>query len=600
MTSQLPQTSSLPIGVRFASAAGESASTGAPATPFESAAEAADVAESPFSALLSPRLEAEEPVSPPAENSVTAGNSLPQGGSGLPFDEHARHALPLADRSTTGTVIGVPVPGSAAPAAAAQSTATAETAGPPKTWQLPPSPPAGAAGEWGPVDGRRAQISDVLARQSSAGTPSDAEIPVPAATAARSPSAADGKTIAAGREIPSALSALGPSPNGREASTATGPIRTDSAVRPDGLPPGQTPGQTPVPAQPLAGRTGHALQDAAHAGRATPTFDYPDTAASLPRRGNGSGQPTATPAPAVLMPGTADETRSTPLPVVPGGNNARDLERLAGGASGPGRAVADVVVSPRTGTAAAGATLAATTAAQGDAGERPVLRSEPPVVAGPRVPTMQLAGDEAPVGADDLSGRAVKAELAEPRLTGDVRIDRAPSVAPSLAPSLTTPVQGPAATGVATPGNTTVPNLINTPVTDPAWGETVAKRVSLLLSRNVGSAELRLSPAELGPLQVQIAVDDNVARVTFSAAHAVTRDALEQALPRLREMLADQGMSLADAGVSDQRGEAGNDGADSAPADFRAADIEANPDRAGQAPLPAVEPLPVGRLDTYV
>ena len=40
------------------------------------------------------------------------------------------------------------------------------------------------------------------------------------------------------------------------------------------------------------------------------------------------------------------------------------------------------------------------------------------------------------------------------------------------------------------------------------------------------------------------------ASVQFGAAHADTRNALENALPRLREMFASQGLSLADANVS--------------------------------------------------
>ena len=42
---------------------------------------------------------------------------------------------------------------------------------------------------------------------------------------------------------------------------------------------------------------------------------------------------------------------------------------------------------------------------------------------------------------------------------------------------------------------------------------------------------------------------DDQASVWFGAANADTRAAIEQALPRLREMFAAQGMSLADAGV---------------------------------------------------
>ncbi len=90
---------------------------------------------------------------------------------------------------------------------------------------------------------------------------------------------------------------------------------------------------------------------------------------------------------------------------------------------------------------------------------------------------------------------------------------------------------------------------IDIPVRDAAWGEAVGERVALMASNRLQSAEIRLSPAELGPLRVQVAVDDGLANVTFHAQHAVTREAIEQALPRLRELLADNGLTLNQANV---------------------------------------------------
>ncbi|MBC7984066.1 MAG: flagellar hook-length control protein FliK, partial [Candidatus Obscuribacterales bacterium] len=53
----------------------------------------------------------------------------------------------------------------------------------------------------------------------------------------------------------------------------------------------------------------------------------------------------------------------------------------------------------------------------------------------------------------------------------------------------------------------------------------------------------------LGPMEIQITVKDDRATVWFGASHAETRTALEQALPRLRELLQAQGLTLTDAGV---------------------------------------------------
>jgi flagellar hook-length control protein FliK len=82
-----------------------------------------------------------------------------------------------------------------------------------------------------------------------------------------------------------------------------------------------------------------------------------------------------------------------------------------------------------------------------------------------------------------------------------------------------------------------------------AWADELGTRMLLMSERGQHSASLRLSPEHLGPLEVRIAVRDDQASVWFGSAQADTRAALEQALPRLRELFASQGLSLSDAGV---------------------------------------------------
>ncbi|HEY4369367.1 MAG TPA: flagellar hook-length control protein FliK [Steroidobacteraceae bacterium] len=90
---------------------------------------------------------------------------------------------------------------------------------------------------------------------------------------------------------------------------------------------------------------------------------------------------------------------------------------------------------------------------------------------------------------------------------------------------------------------------LHNPVGTTAWADELSARLTLLADRGQHSASLRLSPEHLGPLEVSISVRDNQASVWFGATHADTRAAIEQALPRLRELFASQGLSLADAGV---------------------------------------------------
>ena len=82
------------------------------------------------------------------------------------------------------------------------------------------------------------------------------------------------------------------------------------------------------------------------------------------------------------------------------------------------------------------------------------------------------------------------------------------------------------------------------------WGQGLAKQMLWLSNQNVHSAELRLNPANLGPIEVRIDVEDEQINVSFNSRNAAVREAVEQAMPRLREMFEDSGLNLAEANVS--------------------------------------------------
>jgi flagellar hook-length control protein FliK len=120
-----------------------------------------------------------------------------------------------------------------------------------------------------------------------------------------------------------------------------------------------------------------------------------------------------------------------------------------------------------------------------------------------------------------------------------------PAIAPNGAsPTMLAPAPTPPPAGAMV--------SVNTPVTDPAWGEQIGERVVLIANKQLQNAEIRLSPAELGPLRIQIRVDDGALNITFNATHSVTREAIEQAMPRLREMFVENGLSLGDTNVNEQ------------------------------------------------
>ncbi|UUM29839.1 flagellar hook-length control protein FliK [Vibrio japonicus] len=82
----------------------------------------------------------------------------------------------------------------------------------------------------------------------------------------------------------------------------------------------------------------------------------------------------------------------------------------------------------------------------------------------------------------------------------------------------------------------------------------VAERVQMMLSKNLKNIDIRLDPPELGRMQIRMNMNGDGATVHFTVANQQARDALEQSMPRLREMLAQQGVQLGDTSVQQQSG----------------------------------------------
>ena len=93
---------------------------------------------------------------------------------------------------------------------------------------------------------------------------------------------------------------------------------------------------------------------------------------------------------------------------------------------------------------------------------------------------------------------------------------------------------------------------INTPVGAAGFADEVGDKITWMAHQGVQSASLKMTPEHMGPVEVRISMQDGSATVSINAAQADTRAALEQALPRLHEMFATQGLNLTDASVSQQ------------------------------------------------
>lgn len=125
------------------------------------------------------------------------------------------------------------------------------------------------------------------------------------------------------------------------------------------------------------------------------------------------------------------------------------------------------------------------------------------------------------------------------------------------------------AIAAASPASASAPtteNLqIDTRVGAPGWNGELAQKVVWMATQQQQVAELRLNPPHLGPVEVSLTVGNDQgaqqASIQFAAPHLATREAIESALPRLREMMADSGIALGNVTVSadsfQQQAEAG-------------------------------------------
>ncbi|MGF1726724.1 flagellar hook-length control protein FliK [Photobacterium nomapromontoriensis] len=80
-------------------------------------------------------------------------------------------------------------------------------------------------------------------------------------------------------------------------------------------------------------------------------------------------------------------------------------------------------------------------------------------------------------------------------------------------------------------------------------GDALADRMQMMMSKNLKHVDIRLDPPELGRLQIKLTVNNDQASVQFTVGNQQTRDLVEQAMPRLRELLHQQGLQLAQSSV---------------------------------------------------
>lgn len=170
----------------------------------------------------------------------------------------------------------------------------------------------------------------------------------------------------------------------------------------------------------------------------------------------------------------------------------------------------------------------------------------------------ELVADLDPDQKPGPSRDTMRLEAEFSRLIAAARVGSAESHSPQPEPTslnLTSATPG-EARGVDSTSQPARPLAMNTPLQHPDWNNEFAQRITWLANSRIQAAEIRLNPQHLGPIDIQVRMDGDQANLVFGAAHAQVRDAIEAALPRLREMFAAQGLTVANVDVDVRDGNA--------------------------------------------
>ena len=93
---------------------------------------------------------------------------------------------------------------------------------------------------------------------------------------------------------------------------------------------------------------------------------------------------------------------------------------------------------------------------------------------------------------------------------------------------------------------------VTTPLQDNRWAQDFSERIVWVARNDQQVAQINISPAQLGPVQITLNMNGDQASIAFASPHADVRKAIEDAMPNLREMLSTAGISLGQSNVGAQ------------------------------------------------
>ncbi|WP_440875598.1 flagellar hook-length control protein FliK [Thalassotalea sp. PLHSN55] len=85
------------------------------------------------------------------------------------------------------------------------------------------------------------------------------------------------------------------------------------------------------------------------------------------------------------------------------------------------------------------------------------------------------------------------------------------------------------------------------------FSHAVKEKVMLMVNQKLQQVDIRLDPPELGSMQIRVNLQNEQAAVSFTVQNQQAKEALEQNLTKLREMLAESGVDVGDANINHQQ-----------------------------------------------
>jgi flagellar hook-length control protein FliK len=95
---------------------------------------------------------------------------------------------------------------------------------------------------------------------------------------------------------------------------------------------------------------------------------------------------------------------------------------------------------------------------------------------------------------------------------------------------------------------------IAVPFDSPQWGNELASRVVTMSREQWSQARIRVTPDELGPIEITLRFDGEKVHAQFGAVTPEAREALSSNMHRLRELLSSEGLNLGQSFVGQQGG----------------------------------------------